>query len=143
MTTKATIKAIALDLARREFAVFPIKPKDKIPATTNGFKNASNDPSVVEKMFAKRADLNIGIATGPASGIWVLDIDGEEGRQAFFSDDVIKGDIPDTVKVHTPGGGLHFYWKWNGKPIIIPAIQLIKLKKGQTHFIHFLKKALK
>jgi hypothetical protein len=67
-------------------------------------------------MFAKRSDCNVGIATGPASKTWVLDLDGEEGRKAFFYN-VCQADLPDTVKVHTPGGGLHFYWRENGEGI--------------------------
>ena len=47
----------ALDLARRGFDVFPIKPKDKVPATARGFKDASRDELQVWSMFALIPDL--------------------------------------------------------------------------------------
>ncbi|NLX95981.1 MAG: DUF3987 domain-containing protein [Rhodopirellula sp.] len=116
MKQNGSILDQALAYARRGWSVFPCKAKDKIPATARGFLDASSDPEVVKQLFAKKANCNIGIATGPASRIWALDLDGEEGRRSFFFD-VAKGDIPNTLRVNTPGGGLHLFFRWNGVEI--------------------------
>ena len=71
-------KDAALDLARRGWLVFPVRPRDKVPATKNGFKNASSEPDKVAELFAGKDGHNLGVATGPDSGIWVLDLDGSE-----------------------------------------------------------------
>jgi hypothetical protein len=112
----STVKA-ALDLAGRGWAVFPIKPNDKTPATKHGFKDASTEPAVVEKLFAKRSGCNVGIATGPASGLWVLDLDGPEGIKALDELERQHGKLPETVSAITGGGGRHLYFTCNGTEV--------------------------
>jgi putative DNA primase/helicase len=55
---------------------------------------------------------NIGIATGPVSGFWALDVDagGFETLQALIGE---HGQLPPTVVVGTPSGGAHFYFAWD------------------------------
>lgn len=54
---------------------------------------------------------NLGIATGPDSGIWVLDIDpksgGMESMQALIAE---HGHLPETFVVRTGSGGYHYYF---------------------------------
>jgi putative DNA primase/helicase len=47
--------------------------------------------------------LNIGLRTGAASGVFVVDVDKGAGALPF--------ELPPTVTVRTPGGGWHFYFK--------------------------------
>lgn len=125
-----TSKDAALDLARRGFAVFPvhsIKPdgqcscgtKDcsnagKHPMTQNGLKDASSDPTAVERLFrGPRSSANIGLATGPASGIWVLDVEAT-GLPVLDQWQTQHGTLPTTVSSITGGGGKHLAFKWNG-----------------------------
>ena len=115
METKSS-KDEAVNLARRGFAVFPIKPRDKTPATEHGFKDASTDPAVVGRLFAKRPDLNVGIATGPASGVWVLDVEAE-GIGDLDRLQQQHGKLPETVVSITGGGGLHYLFAYNGVQI--------------------------
>ena len=57
----------------------------------------------------RRGD-NIGIATGPASGLLVLDIDDMDLFEATRNE---KGwDLPQTRTVRTGGGGLHYYYRY-------------------------------
>tara|TARA_B100001989_G_C24550011_1_gene473717 strand:- start:3181 stop:3609 length:429 start_codon:yes stop_codon:yes gene_type:complete len=67
----------ALDYSAHGFAVFPLRPRTKIPLTPNGFKNATKNPEQIKSWWALFPDANIGIATGKVSGLWVLDVDGE------------------------------------------------------------------
>jgi hypothetical protein len=106
-------KVAALSLAKRGWAVFPCLPKDKTPATGHGFLDASANAVLVEKMFAN-ADYNIGVATGPASGVWVLDLDGSDGIAALAQLEAEHGTLPLTVSQRTGGGGRQLFFRWNG-----------------------------
>src|SRR5262245_64566830 len=78
-----TYRGHALRLVEWGLAVFPLKPRDKAPATRHGFKEATSDPRIVDGWWQGWPDLNIGIATGKASGVWVLDVDGETGEASL------------------------------------------------------------
>lgn len=55
---------------------------------------------------------NVGIATGAASGIWVLDIDPDHGgNEALEKLAEEHGELPPTYRVTTGSGGRHFYWR--------------------------------
>ena len=61
----------------------------------------------------------IGIATGPASGMWVLDPDvelekGKDGEKTLATITETAGvEIPPTMTVRTPRGGRHIWFKWD------------------------------
>jgi hypothetical protein len=100
----------ALALAAEGFAVFPLRPKtnepygdDKLYRTVGGYKCATRDRSLVEFWWARHPDNNIGIATGSVSAIWVLDVDGDEGRETLATLEEQHGGLPETVTVVTPG----------------------------------------
>ena len=111
----STIRTEALRLAELGFEVFPCKAKDKTPATKNGFKNATSDPAEIERMFKGRK--NLAIATGLRSGVWVLDLDGSEGIEAFAELEQELGPLPATVTAKTGGGGLHYFFACDGAEI--------------------------
>ena len=80
----------------------------KHPATPDGFKSASNDIERIKKLWAAREGLNVGIATGKVSGIFVVDIDSPEAEKNLYA----QIELPDTFKVKT-GRGLHLYFKYD------------------------------
>jgi hypothetical protein len=100
----------ALALASKGMRVFPLWPRTKEPLTHNGFKSATTDPNII-KGWWRSGDNNIGIATGPDSGIWVLDIDGEKGEATLCELEAPFGPLPPTVEVIT-GKGRHVYFRW-------------------------------
>ena len=84
----------------------------KHPRTRNGSKDASVAPATIRGWWKKWPDANIGIATGPESGILVLDVDGAQGEQSLI-DLAQRGLIlPDTYTVRTGSGGAHLYFLW-------------------------------
>lgn len=99
--TMNTFLSHALEYAEKGLHVFPLRPKSKIPLTTNGFKNATTDPEQIKAWWTQYPDANIGIATGAISGFWVLDIDGD------YPDDFPELPKP-TVKTRK---GYHYYFK--------------------------------
>lgn len=109
----SSLAAAAFRLALRGVAVFPLSPRSKIPiAGSSGCRGATSDDDAVRAIWRHHSQANIGIATGPASGLWVLDIDGDRGRASLANLEAENGALPLTVAVET-GGGLHLYWRWH------------------------------
>lgn len=67
------LEAAALRATEAGWAVFPIRPRTKIPAVTDWEHTATTDPDQIRRWWAARP-WNIGIATGP-SGLLVVDLD--------------------------------------------------------------------
>lgn len=99
-----TLVAAALAYAAEGVPVFPCNSANKRPLTPNGFKDATTDPAIIAAWWARWADAMIGMPTGKASGVWVLDIDDPEAFATFAPD------LPQTRKVIT-GKGHHLYWR--------------------------------
>ena len=84
----------------------------KHPMTANGFKDATNDIKQVREWWERAPDASIGIRTGPESGLWVLDLDGSEGIEAFARIEAENSPLPSSPVVRTGGGGRHHYFAW-------------------------------
>jgi hypothetical protein len=86
----------ALKLARNGMSVFPCRVRDKRPATANGCTDATRDPAQIRAWWQQDANFNIAIATGDRSGIFVVDIDNEDGanRRLRHDIDVIDNQQP-------------------------------------------------
>lgn len=104
--------------ANMGIAVFPLKPKSKVPATENGFKDATTDIRIIEKWWGKNPNFNIGIATGQISGGLVavdMDIDEEKGKDGYHNftrwcdDNYLV--LPDSWLSITGRGGYHLFYK--------------------------------
>lgn len=63
--------------------MFPLKARDKAPATKHGFKDATTDSKQIAAWWEGWPEQNIGVATGEVSGIWVLDVDDEDGEASL------------------------------------------------------------
>lgn len=106
----------ALALAARGWAVFPCVPGDKVPRIKKGFLGASRTPSVLRRWWKSWPDANIGVATGPASGFWALDIDTFDeagGDLTLAAMEREHGPLPATAPAQITGrGGQHRLFKW-------------------------------
>ncbi|WP_339128806.1 phage/plasmid primase, P4 family [Streptomyces sp. f51] len=104
---------MALTYARMGWSVFPLRPLTKVPATPNGFKDASTDPRVITAWWTDTPTANIGIATG-ISGLFVIDVDtknGKKGAETLAQLVAEHGDLPDTYTVQTWSGGRHYFFE--------------------------------
>ena len=107
----------ALDYARRGRPVFPCNPRTKNPVTEHGFYDASTDPKVIEGWFGSNPRLMIGMPTGAAGGLVVIDLDGELehvgdiGLETMQTLEREHGRLPKTESTVTPSGGQHLYFK--------------------------------
>ena len=76
-----SLRDAALAYTARNWAVFPLVERDKIPAVQGGFKAATVDGDQVRQAWAHRPSLNVGVATGSASGgLVVIDLDVDPGK---------------------------------------------------------------
>jgi hypothetical protein len=79
----------ALAVAREGYPVFPCS-RNKRPCWSNeelgvadgegGLKIATQDPEEIKRLFAHPRAALIGVPTGPASGLAVVDVDVKDGK---------------------------------------------------------------
>src|SRR6516162_1742789 len=97
----------AIALGAKGLRVFPCWPRRKEPAIKDNLNLAAVDPVIIRKFWGELGQYNIGVVTGRASGIWVLDIDADhEGEQTLRELEAKHGALPATVEVIT-GVGRH------------------------------------
>lgn len=82
----------------------------KHPRTHHGATGATTDPKTITRWKWETA--NIGIATGPVSGLVVLDIDPRNGGKESMGELQKRlGKLPIDLLVNTAGGGWHDYFQ--------------------------------
>lgn len=109
---EATLRTAAPAYAGYGLPVFPVAARTKAPATKRGFYDASLNPAAIERWW-RAQDYNIGIPTGAPSGVWVLDIDGDEGRESLAALQEKHGALPATVTSVTARGP-HLWFAYTG-----------------------------
>lgn len=93
----------ALVYASYGWAVLPLHPLSKIPATTRGVKDATTDAETIRRWWDENPERNVGIACGaPSNSLVVVDYDGVIPPPPAWG--------PRPVIVHTPNGGAHHYY---------------------------------
>ncbi len=107
----------ALAYAARGWYIFPCRPGMKVPLTNHGVKDATTDPDTIRAWWTQWPDANIALACGPASGIYVVDVDldPEKGVNGWESLREFQ-DLPETIQQNSPRGGAHFLFKSNNPP---------------------------
>jgi hypothetical protein len=118
-----SLHTAALQLAERGLAVFPCQPRGKAPACDAGLRSATTEPERINRWWGAFPDLNIGIATGAVSRIFVLDVDGDDGEASLRKLEGEHGALPSTVEVIT-GKGRHCYFQSGKRKIGNSAGQL-------------------
>jgi hypothetical protein len=108
----------ALDYAAHGMPVFPCNPLDKKPLTPSGFKDASKDETQIRAWWGKWPNAMIGAPTGPASGMWAIDLDLNpakkiDGKATLDQLVAQHGAIPSTLMTITPRGGRHLIFSWD------------------------------
>lgn len=117
----------ALRWAQAGFPVFPVHSIDhngnctcgnlacesagKHPWLKRGLLEASKDPVRIIEWWSYYSAANVSAAMGDDSGVFVLDVDGEEGAANLAALEEKHGKLPDTFRVKTGSGGSHYYFK--------------------------------
>jgi putative DNA primase/helicase len=112
----------ALAYARHGWLVFPSHSVDdgrcscgradcehpgKHPRTAHGVKDATTDKAVIRAWWTAHPEANVSVATGPVSGLVVIDVDPRHGGSLDFASVNGKDPIPWTPRSVTGGGGWH------------------------------------
>jgi hypothetical protein len=106
----------AVALAQKGMAVFPCRPQDKRPATTNGLKDATTDLDIIRQWWRQEPQFNLAIATGIVSGIFVVDVDGLDAEFELRKLEAEYGGLPSTVEAIT-ARGRHVYFRSSEMPV--------------------------
>lgn len=103
--------------AGRSWRLFPVKAKEKPPLVKNWPEAATSDIEQLEAWAHHYPACNWGLVTGTASGLFVVDLDGDNGLEWLKAcvDDGLSWPESWTVKT---ARGLHCYFEWpTGKTI--------------------------
>lgn len=117
MSNNNELMNAALTYASNGWAVFPCAPNTKVPLMgTHGIKDATTDVALIRAWWSREPNANVAIACGKTSGIYVVDIDVDVGRNINGYDSVNEGELTPTAYVNTPRGGLHMYYRCESEP---------------------------
>lgn len=117
----------AARLAQLGIAVFPINPDNGLPygneqvaVSANqsvpekgqgGFHFATTDQSIIASWSTTFPNALIGIRTGAASGLYVLDVDCKNEKDGLNTLSRINWKIPETASEQSKSGGYHHYFQ--------------------------------
>lgn len=73
---------------------------------------ATLDENEIRRMWQAYPDANIGVACGEGSGLTVLDVDGDLGRETLRDLELEHGELPETPIAITGSGGNHYYFQF-------------------------------
>jgi hypothetical protein len=117
MSTTASPLPAAVDLdwvlalAERGWRVFPCRARDKTPLVREWQHIATTAEKQIRTWYEQLSGCNWGIATGRASGLWVLDVDGTKGEASLKELIERHGELSARFIVRT-GKGFHLYFAW-------------------------------
>jgi hypothetical protein len=105
---------VVLTRAMCGWRCFPCAPRAKTPLLKGWPTLASSDLATIRQWAVKHPNCNWGVATGPGSGVFVLDVDGEKGRASLATLESQHGPLPATLTSHTgrEDGGEHRWFAW-------------------------------
>lgn len=111
MNTTLSFLDAALQYAANGWAVFPCAARGKQPIVSRGCRAATIDQQLIATWWQRWPDANIGIATGPISGICVLDLDctKRDGLGWWADQQAEHGEIV-TLTSQTGSGGQHLFF---------------------------------
>jgi hypothetical protein len=121
----------ALAYAARGWAVFPLHTilvgtcscrrratcthPAKHPIVRHGLADATLDPLTIRGWWDRWPWANTGLATGPISGLVVIDVDpAHGGDESLARLQSLMGSLPETLTARTGGGGRHLFFTHPG-----------------------------
>lgn len=104
----------AVSYAERGWRVLPVKSRGKTPLMKKWTTAATADVERVGLWWTNSyRNAGVGIATGEASGIVVIDVDAKhDGERGLVELEGRHGPLPPTLTAKTGGGGRHLYFRY-------------------------------
>lgn len=107
----------ALTYAKQGWPIFPVH--GKVPykfllpdLPSHGHKDATTNQEQLAAFWQYHPGANIGLPTGKASGVLVVDMDVPEGYYNLKTLKARYSDLPPTRTSRTAGGGLHYFYQY-------------------------------
>ena len=119
MATRSDLLEEALRYAALGWEVFPLAARSKVPKRgSRGLLDATSDPETVRAWWSEDPHANIGLNVG-RSGLVCVDIDPRHDGDKTWTELVseLGEEVSRTVASATGGGGSHFLYRRNGKPV--------------------------
>lgn len=107
------LERAAVDYAKNNWFIFPVKPKDKTPITSHGLKDATNKVDVVRDWWQRWPDANIGLNCGK-SGMVAIDLDKHGEYDGLAEWEALQSRFGLRLRTSTSltgGGGRHLLFK--------------------------------
>jgi putative DNA primase/helicase len=98
------------------FEILPIEPGGKVPMGGYSSRNTFGSARKMDEFLDAYPQANFAVATGPGTGVFVLDIDGEEGVESYRRLTAEHGKLPWAPSVKTPRG-YHLWLKYPSSEI--------------------------
>ncbi len=108
----ARLRRAALAYAALGWRVHPCRAGQKTPHLAKWQERATTDQAAVEAWWSQWPSANVGIATGEASGIFVLDVDGVAGETTLAELERRHGPLPDCYPLSRTGNGSQAFFTW-------------------------------
>lgn len=99
----------AFKYIKQEWKVFPVKFKK--PAIEGWQDEATSDPERIPSLF-NVYHTGIGLPTGKESNRTVVDVDNKDGRNGFFTLEMLGIELPATVCCSTPNNGRQYHYNY-------------------------------
>lgn len=100
----------ALQYADIGWSVIPLKQDKRPYISWKSYQGKPATKAQIKKWWAQYPDANIGIVTGKVSGLIVIDLDSDEGQEAYIAE---CGELHSTIAQKT-GKGLHLLFRHPG-----------------------------
>jgi hypothetical protein len=106
----------ALAYAAHGWSVLPLRPNAKMPdgdLAPHGVKDATTDAAIIRDWWTRNPNANLGVATGDAARLYVVDVDAPQGghtKDGAASLAAAGVELPATLTAATPNGGRHYYF---------------------------------
>jgi hypothetical protein len=101
----------------RGWKLFPVKAQSKKPLKAKWQKVATDEVGQLEAWATQHRGCNWGVATGQASGVFVVDLDGQAGIESMHQFAREGHELPETLVVLTARGS-HLYFQWPHDQVI-------------------------
>jgi hypothetical protein len=102
----------ALAYAACGLLVLPVVPGGKQPLNPHGSRGASSDPLIIRGWWEEWPDAGVGIATGPESGLVVIDVDQKPEIDGEETLTTLGAPLPGSWQSLTGGGGRHLFLRY-------------------------------
>ena len=86
--------------------------RGKHPRTQRGLKEATSDATQIREWWQLWPDANVGVVTGPASGLLMIGPDGPQGIADLDALAAKHAGLPATARAMSGSGGQHHYFRW-------------------------------